>query len=101
MDSAAVAEVERDINARLDGVQLSGLQNLGVLDRNPDALYVGILVAVEQDGQKIPRVLVAAPTMLGSNPVTVNLFSAPEEGAIDQLIATQKTYVAELIRQNP
>jgi len=31
----------------------------------------------------------------------VNLFSAPEEGAINRLIATQKTYIAELVRRNP
>jgi hypothetical protein len=39
--------------------------------------------------------------MLGSIPVSVNLYSPVGEGAFDKLIDAQKVYVAELIRRTP
>jgi actin-like ATPase involved in cell morphogenesis len=64
-------------------------------------LAIGVLAAVEVDGQKVPRIGIVASTMLSSIPTNVNLFAPSGEGDIEQLIAMQKSFAAELVRQNP
>jgi hypothetical protein len=101
VDAAEVAELESKLNSRTEDVQVSGIQNLGILDQDGNALYVGMLGVIEGGGQKLPVAAVAGATLLSSIPATVNLYGPTEEGAFDKLIAIQKAYVAELIRRNP
>jgi hypothetical protein len=101
VDAAQVAELESKLNARTEDVQISSIQNLGILDQDENAIYVGMLGVITGGGQKLPVAAVAAATLLESIPVTVNLYGPTDEGAFDKLVAIQKAYVADLIRRNP
>ncbi|QEX24771.1 hypothetical protein FRZ61_47130 [Hypericibacter adhaerens] len=83
------------------GAEIPQTELLGILERNDDALYVGVLASLELDGKTVPQAGMVASTMLRSIPVNLYLFAPTGEGALDQLVASQKSFAAELVRRNP
>jgi hypothetical protein len=101
LNDADIQRIEVELNGKVEDAQIKGSQLLGILDRDENALYVDFLGVLEIDGKSFPQTGIGAVTMLGSIPVSVNLYSPVGEGAFDKLIDAQKVYVAELIRRNP
>jgi hypothetical protein len=101
VNAARMEELKVQMNAKTPDVQLSGLQNLGILDQDENGLYIGMLGVLDADGRRIPMAGVAATTLLDSIPVSVNLYAQIGEGVFDKLLAAQKAYLAGLILRNP
>jgi len=90
------------INQRIEAAQMSDTRFLGVLHQDEHAIYAGLLIAIETEGQKLPQAEILAVTLLGKVPVSINIQGpADEEGVLDKLLALQEAYAAELVQLNP
>lgn len=101
MPEIDMAEIEREVNGKVEGIELSGSQVLGVIGKDSNALYVGLASAVEVGGQRTLLAGVTSFTLLGSFIANTNLTAPAEPGAHERLLVTQKAYLAELVRLNP
>lgn len=101
MPTIDTAEIEQEINGKVEDVELSGSQVLGVIDKDSNALYLALVSTIEAGGQRTLLAGVTSFTLLGSFIANTNLTAPAEPGAHDRLLAIQKAYLAELVRQNP
>jgi hypothetical protein len=101
VNSVDYTALEREINEKIDLVQISGTQFLGALHQDEQALYIGVLVALETGGKRLPQAGIAILTMLGKIPASMNMQWPAEEGVFDGLLAAQQSYAAALIQANP
>jgi hypothetical protein len=101
MPKLDIAEIEKEIDAKTEGVDVSGSQLLGVIGKDANALYIGLLSNVTGGGQQATMAGVTSFTLLRSVIANTNLYEPAEAGAHDKLLSIQKTYLAELVRRNP
>jgi hypothetical protein len=102
MPKADMTDIENEINAKLEGLAaISNSQMLGVVGKDGSALYIGVLGTVEVGGERTLLAGVTSITLLRSFVVNTNLYAPAEPEMHDHLLAIQKAYLAELVRQNP
>jgi hypothetical protein len=93
---AMLAEIRDKMTAAGGQAVISDLKSLGVLDRNADALHVGLLI-----GGAVTQFAVTAITTLNDIPVSVTLYE-PFDNSVDvtSLVAAQRFYLHDLVAMN-
>jgi hypothetical protein len=93
---AMLAELRDKVTAAGGQAGISDLKSLGALDRNADAIYVGLLI-----GGAVTQLAVTAITTLDDIPVSVTLYE-PFDNSVDvtTLVAAQRFYLHDLVAMN-
>ena len=73
----------------------------GVLFKNEQMAIIGIKQTNNVGGQSQAVASTAAMTLIGGNPVSVNLYAPAAANAFQKSSATLQPFVAELIAANP
>jgi hypothetical protein len=100
MPTLDMKDIESEVNSKIEGMQLSGSQMLGVIDKDSNALYVALAMEVSANGENLAKSAVTTFTLLGPFVANTNMATAAMPGAYDRLLAIQKTYLANLVQQN-
>jgi len=81
----------RVINQNIQVVQMSGTQFLGVLHQDEQALYAGLLIAIETEGRKLPQAEILAITLLGKVPVSITCRGRQKRKACSNIFLPRKS----------
>lgn len=87
--------------ARVPGPSVVGSVNLGMIDRNSEAAFIGVGATLMYPSGPVRFVGVSAATTTRRTPVTINLYGTPETGnPFGKLLAQQKKLVSAFIAAN-
>lgn len=102
VDEAMLREIEQQSQASQSGLQLSGMQFLGLLAQDENALYAGLLMNVGDGQSSIAVAGVVAMTVLADVTLTANLYRPYRSNADIVALASELTpYMAGLTAANP
>ena len=93
------AEVDREVSTRTG--EITGSQLLGIIGKDSNALYIGLLVSLKAEGQPIVLAGVTSFTLLKSIVVNTNLYEPASADAHEHLLSIQQPYLAQLVQRNP
>jgi hypothetical protein len=84
----------------LQGVEVQGNMNLGLLDRDPLAAYLGVSGSLLHEGKTVQVVGVAAATLARRVPTNINLFAPASKRPFEDLLVQQKALVKLFLAAN-
>jgi hypothetical protein len=95
---AAIGETARKV---LDDLNIGEIRSLGVLDRDDDAIYVGLVGNFDDGGSAYTLAVVMATTLLNGYPASFNLYTGYiDDLTFDDLLARQKAQAQTLVAIN-
>jgi|GEM_PF-5826648 hypothetical protein len=95
---AAIGERARQV---LDDLNIGEIRSLGVLDRDDDAIYVGLVGSFDDGGSAYTLAVVMATTLLNGYPASFNLYTGYiDDLTFDDLLARQQTHAQTLVAIN-
>lgn len=102
VDQATLDQIQQQAQTNNQGVQIEGFKFLGLLHRDEAAVYIGVLLELNNGVEKGTATGVVGLTVLGDVAITANLYRPYHSNAdIVALTSELVPYMANLVAANP